>query len=92
MTANVEEFVRLSVNIINNVYLSTEYMHWEKQEISNEGFQIVPSSGNVLDFRSVTIGDAGVYATYWQGRRSSYLFSLIRLFVRGNLKSIIYST
>ena len=87
VTANAGGTAILSVDIRNNFnFNSATDIRWQKQGAFSDVFQDVQSGGNVLIFNPVSVSDAGVYATYWVGLRSSFLFSYVRLIVRGRLE------
>ncbi len=66
-------------------------VRWEKQGASVEEFQDIPDGdGNTtLVFNPLTLDDAGVYATYWRDHRDDFLFSMIRVIVRGMYRKVI---
>ena len=83
ITASIGESVRLSVQPVVFMEPDTTSLVWEKQSNLLTGFQYVTVTGTVLDLKDVSIADAAVYATYRNGYRYAYQFSLIRLIVRG---------
>ena len=64
---------------------SNDNIRWQKQGAETNDFQEFPSGSgqNGLFFNPVTVDDAGVYATYFDGRTNEFEFSLVRLIVRG---------
>ena len=83
MTANTDESVTLSVEIVIEVSTDFTMILWEKQSDLSTGFEFGKGRGKELQIRPVTTADAGVYAAYWTGLRYAYQYSLIRLIVRG---------
>ena len=84
VTTNVGDSTSLTVSIVSAPGSFTESdIQWEKQPTEGNTFTLVQNGGTVLPFNSVSVEDAGVYAAYWRGIRTAYLFSLFRLIVRG---------
>ena len=89
ITANVGDSVNLGVTVRGyppGKLRPTTDIRWQKQSDTRSGFQtFTDNSDTTFTINSVTIGDSGVYATYWKGKRTEFRFSLIRLIVRGRL-------
>ena len=91
VTANAGGTAILAVDIRNTFNLnSATDIRWQKQGATSDAFQDVQSGGTVLVFDPVSVSDAGVYATYWVNLRSSFLFSYVRLIVRGKNKKNLF--
>ena len=87
ITANVGDSVNLGVIVNGNppVGLSASRdIRWQKQSDTSAGFRTFTDNSNTtFNINPVTVDDSGVYATYWEEKRTDFRFSLIRLIVRG---------
>ena len=86
VTKSIGEVTALVVDIVSypSGYSKAD-IRWEKQGAETSDFQEIASgTGQIgLVFNPVTVDDAGVYATYFNGRTDAFRFSLTRLIVRG---------